>query len=166
MSELPAVAVPAARRVLANKIFLMAAPAMLLWVVVAAALAGAQAQGEACLANPTVTGCEGYTVHEAVLAHDLGRLCASAALGDRTWSGWPAACTLWHQCQSGGAAGAACSPMRLMQTACGEAMLTPGTPSEVCARRVGPCLGPRPPHWLAAPPDCNPSTNASCAGCR
>lgn len=108
--------------------------AVLLAVLVAAA--GAQAQGEECLANPTVAGCENYTVHEAVLQHDLARLCASAALGDRTWSGWPAACTLWHECQSGRGSGAACSPMRLMQTACGEAMLTPGTPSEVCTRQV------------------------------
>lgn len=114
----------------------MASFAMLLAAVMVATAAAVQAQGEQCLANPTVAGCESYTVHEAVLQRDLARLCGAAALGGQTYSGWPSACTLWNECQSGRGAGAACNPMRLMQTACGEAMLTPGTPSEVCARRV------------------------------
>ncbi|KAL4421473.1 hypothetical protein ABPG75_010764 [Micractinium tetrahymenae] len=116
-----------------------AAQWMLALVVVAAAVASVRAQGEECLANPTVAGCESYTVHEAVLQRDLSRLCASAALGSRTWAGWPSACTLFHECQTGGGAGPACSPMRLMQTACREAMLTPGTPSEVCTSYVMLC---------------------------
>lgn len=90
---------------------------LLLLVAVAAPLASAQT---ACEMNPTVAACESYTVAEAVLQRDLASLCGSSQLGGATYSGWPAACTLWHECQQGRAAPASCQPLALLQTACNE----------------------------------------------
>lgn len=93
----------------------------------AATLAGAQLDG--CTANPSQDACKDYVVAEAVLETDLSRLCASSALGGATYSGWPSACTLWHECQAGRAAPASCHPLALLQTACNE----PGAiESEIC----------------------------------
>lgn len=48
------------------------------------------------------------------------QLCEATALGGNRYSGWPSACTLWHECQAGLAAAASCQPLALLQTACNE----------------------------------------------
>lgn len=95
-------------------------PHLLLALLAFAALAAPGSAQSECEANPTLDACRSYTVAEEVLQRDLGRICAGAQLGGATYSGWPAACTLWHECQQGRAAAASCGPLALLQTACNE----------------------------------------------
>ena len=106
------------------------APRLLLAAaLLAAAAAAAGAQQDGCATNPSLDGCKDYVVPQAVLETDLGRLCAGSALGNASYSGWPSACSLWHQCQAGQAARASCRPLALLQTACNE----PGAfESDIC----------------------------------
>lgn len=105
-----------------------AAAALLLLAAIAPCARGQ----EGCLTNPTLPECEGYTIHEAVLQSDLAKLCSSSALGGRSYSGWPAACTLWNECRQGRGSGPACRPLALLQTACNEAILSAGPASTIC----------------------------------
>lgn len=128
------------RRLLCGPTPRHAAPLALLLLLLAAAAPHAHAQLDSCAANPTTPDCKAYTVPQAVLETDLSRLCASTALGGATTSGWPSACALWGECREERAAGAACHPLALLQTACNE----PGAfESEQCltCAGAGPGLG-------------------------
>ena len=91
-------------------------------VLLAALTPLAAAQADDCRTNPTVEACRNYTVPTAVLEHDLSELCASSALGGATYTGWPSACSLWHECQAGRGVADACQPLALLQTACNDLM--------------------------------------------
>lgn len=105
------------------------APSFLLAAALLAAVAGAGAQPNGCAANPSQDACRDYVVPQAALETDLSRVCANSALGGATYSGWPSACTLWHECQAGRAAPASCQPLALLQTACNE---PGGMDTEIC----------------------------------
>ena len=94
-------------------------------LALAAAAVPSAAQTE-CEMNPTVPACRNYTVADAVLQRDLADLCGGSQLGGAAFTGWPAACTLWHECLAGRAAPASCRPLALLQTACNE---TPEQPA-------------------------------------
>jgi hypothetical protein len=94
-------------------------PAWLLLLALADWPMAARAQSS-CESNPTVEACRTYAVPDAVLQRDLASLCGAPQLGSATYTGWPAACTLWHECQQGRAAATACQPLSLLQTACNE----------------------------------------------
>ncbi|PSC68719.1 CTR type copper ion transporter isoform B [Micractinium conductrix] len=94
---------------------------LVLLLAALAAIGGAAAQDE-CMSNPTLPACASYRVPDAVLRRDMQRLCAGAALGGATHTGWPAACTLWHECQQGRGSGPGCAPLVLLQTGCNEAI--------------------------------------------
>lgn len=104
----------APRRAAAAPSFLLAAAVL----AAAAALAGAQL--DSCASNPSQDICNDYVVPQAALETDLTRLCSGSALGGANYSGWPSACTLWHECQTGRAAADSCQPLALLQTACNE----------------------------------------------
>jgi hypothetical protein len=91
----------------------------MLFVAVAAASVPVTAQME-CETNPTDEACASYTMEDAVLQRDLARMCAGSTLGGAAYTGWPAACTLWYECQQGRAPAASCQPLSLLQTACNE----------------------------------------------
>lgn len=110
---------------------------LLLLLALAAPWRGALAQDE-CLTNPTLPACVAYTVPNEVLKRELSKLCASAALGGRTYSGWPSACSLWHECQEGRAGAVACRPLALLQTGCSEAITT-GRAADVCMTYMTLC---------------------------
>lgn len=95
-------------------------PLLLLALLAAAALAAPGSAQNECELNPTLESCRGYSVADEVLQRDVGRICAGAQLGGATYSGWPWACSLWHECQQGRAAAASCGPLALLQTACNE----------------------------------------------
>ncbi|KAL4855658.1 DNA topoisomerase 6 subunit A [Chlorella vulgaris] len=91
----------------------------MLFVAVAAVAVPVTAQME-CETNPTAEACASYTMEDAVLQRDLARMCAGSTLGGAAYTGWPAACTLWYECQQGRAPAASCQPLSLLQTACNE----------------------------------------------
>ena len=94
-------------------------PLLLVALLLAAAAASVGAQDE-CSMNPTLDSCKDYTVADAVLQRDLSLLCSGSTLGGAIYTGWPAACSLWHECQQGRGAPASCQPLTLLQTACNE----------------------------------------------
>ena len=109
------------RRPLAAAALLPPPPLLLLLVMLASACGVARAQQSSpdCESNPTVAGCQTYSVDDAVLQRDLESLCSSSQLGAAA-SGWPAACSLWAECAQGRSVGAGCQPLTLIQTACNE----------------------------------------------
>jgi hypothetical protein len=92
-------------------------PALLVALLLVAASVGAQ---DECSMTPTQDSCKNYTVADAVLQRDLSLLCSGSTLGGATYTGWPAACSLWHECQQGRGPPASCQPLTLLQTACNE----------------------------------------------
>lgn len=100
-----------------------------LLTMLASAAALASAQLESCTSNPSQNICKEYVAPQAALEADLGRLCNGSTLGGAKYSGWPSACTLWHECQAGQAAIDSCQPLSLLQTACNE---QGATESDVC----------------------------------
>lgn len=111
---------------------------LVLLLAALAAIGGAAAQDE-CMSNPTLPACASYRVPDAVLRRDMQRLCAGAALGGATHTGWPAACTLWHECQQGRGSGPGCAPLVLLQTGCNEAIGSASSSAafDVCSRCAG-----------------------------
>lgn len=102
------------------------APRLLLSLALLAALAlPARSQLDDCMANSHLERCRDYTVPQAVLERDLSQVCAASALGGQTYTGWPSACSLWHECTAGRGTADACQPLALLQTACNDLMGEP-----------------------------------------
>lgn len=69
-----------------------------------------------CFQAPNDASCTSFVVPADTLKTVLGKLC-----NDTAGEGWPAACTLWQECQTGNASSEYCtSPLGLLRSACSE----------------------------------------------
>ncbi len=80
-------------------------------------LAGTAASQRDCFVDPTAPACASFVVDDAAVAAQMTQLCIESGRGA---SGWPAACTLWNECQVGRGSDEYCQPLRLLLSACVE----------------------------------------------
>ena len=88
----------------------------LLLIAAVGLLRGTRAVDVDCLQDPSATGCASFTVSDTALTAVLDQVCNS--VGNN--SGWPSACSLYHECLSGQGADAYCRPLGLVRAACKE----------------------------------------------